>query len=98
MLNFRVAESERTYLGRSMAVCLRRLPIVVVALLVSILLVNSSMMNGATMKLINPGLTISEIVRSHEILLKLRAGEAVLLGKRKKQKPTFFYMIKAFFR
>jgi hypothetical protein len=31
-------------------------------------------------------------------LFRLRAGEAVLIGKRKKQKPTYIYMVKAFFR
>ena len=37
------------------------------------------------------------IGKSH-LIFKLRAGEAILIGKRKKQKPTFVYMIKAFFR
>lgn len=37
------------------------------------------------------------ISKSH-LIFKLRAGEAILIGKRKKQKPTFVYMIKAFFR
>ena len=38
-----------------------------------------------------------QISKSHS-LFRLRAGEAVLIGKRKKQKPTYIYMVKAFFR
>lgn len=31
-------------------------------------------------------------------VFRLRGGEAITIGKRKKQKPTFVYMVKAFFR
>ena len=31
-------------------------------------------------------------------VLELRGGEAITIGKRKKQKPSIVYMVKAFFR
>jgi hypothetical protein len=37
-------------------------------------------------------------IAKYNNLFRLRAGEAVLVGKRKKQKPTYIYMVKAFFR
>ena len=40
----------------------------------------------------------SNFISKSHLIFKLRAGEAILVGKRKKQKPTFVYMIKAFFR
>ena len=39
-----------------------------------------------------------KFISKRHVIFKLRAGEAILLGKKKKQKPTFVYMIKAFFR
>ena len=40
----------------------------------------------------------SSFATSSSPIFKLRAGGAVNIGKRKKQKPTFVYMVKAFFR
>ena len=37
-------------------------------------------------------------IGSSSMIFRLRAGEAITIGKRKKQKATFIYMIRAFFR
>jgi hypothetical protein len=46
----------------------------------------------------NPCRMNSGSLSKYNNLFRLRAGEAVLIGKRKKQKPTYIYMVKAFFR
>lgn len=81
-----------------MAVYLCRLPLLVVALLVCILLSDSIAANVGSVNSMIHKWSEKEVIRSHQKIMKLRAGEAVMLGKRKKQKPTFIYMIKAFFR
>ena len=37
-------------------------------------------------------------IGASSMIFRLRAGEAITIGKRKKQKATFIYMIRAFFR